>query len=207
VALTIKRPFTLLDSMVLIMAAAIGLALARYPLGRFLERSSPTVATSPGAPSRPVASSPSSPLAGIHRAVSVVTEGSTLVYPLVLTFTFAALVLRFKHPRPRLRRLFRQPGVVGCFAAILSFVIAFLILTPDTLRFVSPSIFNRWMFNISLVTSRMTGLAVASAWLAQALCGQWRPERTWVDRFGQVAAGSWIFAIVLEVASVWKFLL
>jgi len=184
--------------MVLIMAAAIGLALTRYPLGYFLEPASTTVKTVPT--SRSVTSFP---YPSIHRAVSAVARGSTLVYPSVFAFTFAALVLRFKRPRPRLRRIFRQPGAVGCCAAILSFAVALLIQTPDTLYVLHDPRFNSWMINVCLATSRMTGVAVASAWLALALCGQWRSERTWVDRMGQLVAGSWIFAIVLEVAAVW----
>jgi hypothetical protein len=198
----IKRPFTLLDSMTLIMAAAIGLTLTRYPLGYFFQPASTTVKSV--TTSRSGASFADT---SIRQAVSAVARGSTLVYPLVFAFTIAALVLRFKRPRPQLRRIFRQPGTVGCFAATLSFVFAFLIYTPTTLHTLGDPRFNSWMLNVWLFTSRMTGVAVASAWLALALCGQWRSERTWVDRMGQLLAGSWIFAIVLEVASVWSTLL
>ena len=54
-----------------------------------------------------------------------------------------------------------------------------------------------------LKTSRLTSIAVASAWVTLTLSGHWRNERTWVDWFGQVVAGFWIMAIPLEAAVVW----
>ena len=35
-------------------------------------------------------------------------------------------------------------------------------------------------------------LVVALAWLIMALGGWWRPERSWIDRLGEVLGASWI---------------
>ena len=36
------------------------------------------------------------------------------------------------------------------------------------------------------------GYAVAAAWLALAVAGRWRPERSWIDRLGRVLGVAWI---------------
>jgi hypothetical protein len=34
--------------------------------------------------------------------------------------------------------------------------------------------------------------AVAGAWLTLVLAGWWRPERSWIDRFGRALGFAWI---------------
>lgn len=192
-----NRRFTLLDAMVLVMAAGVGLALAQHL--RSHDRPSPApVAVIKSVPGPRAFSYPR-----LRGAISSAVTGSALVFPSVLTFTFATLALRFRHPRPCLARIFRQPGAVGCSAAILSFLLALLTLAPSTLHSLGSPIYGAWMVNAWLHTSRMTGVAVASAWLALALSGRWRSERTWVDRLGQAVSASWIAAIALEAIAVW----
>lgn len=87
--------FTRLDAMILVVAAAIGLALARHALDYLLHPPSPTVSTLPASSIAP------SPLPHIRDAVRATTRGSTTMYPLILAFTFAGLILRFTHPRTR----------------------------------------------------------------------------------------------------------
>jgi hypothetical protein len=193
-----RKP-TLLDAMILIIAVAVGLALARYPLGYNLPRL--PVATATIAPFAPAGAAGTAP---IHQAISPVVRVSAYVYPSVLTLTIATLVLRFIPPRPSVRRILRQPGAVGCAVAVF----CCLLILPDRIPQIlswrgKGNLDSRDFFNLSLSTSRMTGLAVASAWLALALGGRWRAERTWVDWLGQVMAGAWIAAKVLEIAAVW----
>jgi hypothetical protein len=190
--------------MILVIAVAVGLAMARYPLGFFDIRARPLVTT---------VQTGASPVAGsisvqINQVIRRVVRASAYAYPSILTLTVAALVIRFIPPRPRVRSVLRQPGALGCAVAVFGFLLVFLVKTPEILSLRGTVMLDwRHYFNLSLTCSRMTGIAVASAWLALAFAGRWRPERTWVDWFGQVLAGSWIVAIVLELAAVWTSLL
>ena len=131
-----SRQFTLLDAMILFVAAAVGMALARGPLNYLLHPPPPTIST--------VAVAPHSPYAYIREQFGTAVKVATTVYPLVLAFTFAALVLRLRHPRPRLRKILRQPGAVGCSAAIFSFFLAFLTLTPSALHSLGRPAYFGW---------------------------------------------------------------
>ncbi len=193
-----RKP-TLLDAMILVVAVAVGLALTRYPLGYQLPRL--PVATAAIAPSAPVGAARTAP---IHQMIIQVVAASAYVYPSVLTLTVAALVLRFIRPRPSVRRILRQPGAVGCAVAVFCCLLILPDRIPEILSWRGKGNLDwRDFFNLSLNTARMTGLAVASAWLALALGGRWRAERTWIDWLGQVVAGAWIVALVLEIAAVW----
>jgi hypothetical protein len=47
------------------------------------------------------------------------------------------------------------------------------------------------------------GFAVAGAWLALQLCGQWRSEPTWIDRLGRATGWFWLgLSVVLWVRSL-----
>jgi len=43
------------------------------------------------------------------------------------------------------------------------------------------------------------GPAVAGMWLVLGLSGRWRPERSWIDRFGRVLGATWILISLLVI--------
>jgi hypothetical protein len=92
-----RRWFTLLDAAVLIAATAVGLGsyrvieVAKEPWALFDSRGS-------------------QPVWGWKGAVWDIRADSERVLPFLMPWTIAVLALRFLCPRPRLRRLLRQPG-------------------------------------------------------------------------------------------------
>ena len=90
------RRFTVIDAMVLIAATAVALVLMR-PL---LEEMRLLGVHSPGDALR------------LGLTVSVILE------PMALTLSLAVGLLRLREPRPRLRRVFRQPGMAACMAVL-----------------------------------------------------------------------------------------
>jgi len=48
----------------------------------------------------------------------------------------------------------------------------------------------------ALEMPRVAGLVVGGAWLALAMAGRWRPERSWVDRLGRAIGVFWIASAV-----------
>jgi hypothetical protein len=182
------RRFTLVDAMILIAAAAIGLASARsMPLLR---------------------PSSSLPRANLQRALSTVTYGSSIAFPTVMAFTVATLALRSRRPRPRLRKILREPGAVGCTAATFSLLLTLIMLTPTSIFVAgnSPSI-GMWLVDVWIQAPRVTGSVVASVWFVQALSGRWRAGREWIDRLGRVVASCWLLALALRAAMIWASLL
>ena len=100
------RKFTILDAMILVAAAAGGLALGRTT--------------------------------GFAHHYGVVSEQNWLGrmaddrlniglgIPFLITLTPAVLILRLNRPRPRWRRLTRQPGGAACCAAIVPIAVTWL---------------------------------------------------------------------------------
>ncbi len=83
------RPFTIADAMILVAAAAMGLALARATIDHvFWMSSGPTKY--------------GGPISGF-----------------LVALTVAYVPIRLRRPRPSLRRLMRQPGMAACSAVLL----------------------------------------------------------------------------------------
>lgn len=122
-----------------------------------------------------------------------------LALPYLWTWTPAWLVLRLHSPRPRLRRLARQPGMAACVAATLS--MGFVVSRALLLSVGVPHAFNRgysaswWLLHLG---APEVATAVAAAWLILVLAGWWRPESGWVDRLGITLAAGWIAVVLVE---------
>jgi hypothetical protein len=198
---SLHRRFNLLDAMILIVAAAVGLALTRFTLHDPNSNSAPPTPTAPTV----APTSHSLPaLVELRQIITTVVRSSVSVYPSIMTFTIATLFLRFRQPRPPFRLIFRQPGVVGCSAAVLALMVAILTLTPSTIHSYGYPNFHGWLFNVWLLVSRGAGMTIAGAWLTLSLGRRWRPEQSWVDRMGRVLSVAWIVALLLEIAAVWS---
>ncbi|MDG3006867.1 hypothetical protein [Paludisphaera mucosa] len=183
-----RRPFGLSDAMILVAAAAIGLALARTPAAFVAHMFSRM-------PSRPP----------VHRTFAYLYDGFAAAFPMVAALTLAAILLRFRRPRPTFRRLVRQPGLIACAAAATALVIGLLHSLPVGFNFMGTSGFDGWTYYASITESHACDYAVVGAWLATALSGRWRPERSWIDRLGRVLGAAWIGVIVLEFVVTWAF--
>ena len=103
------RPPTILDGIVIVGAVAIALTMARawpYPRWWPLPMS---MSMFPG-------TSPSD-ARSLHQHLGTWISWSI---PFGITSTIALLVLHLRLPRPRLRRVARQPGAIACAAAFVT---------------------------------------------------------------------------------------
>ncbi|SIO65792.1 hypothetical protein SAMN05444166_7837 [Singulisphaera sp. GP187] len=95
--------------------------------------------------------------------------------PAAMTFLFAyafiLLALRLLSPRPPTAELVRQPGLWASGGVVLGTA------SMLTLRSYQPVILPA---------------SVALAWLGLALSGQWRAERSWIDRCGRIVGTCWL---------------
>jgi hypothetical protein len=188
-----KRRLLVSDVMLLILAAAIGLAVYRLFLNTFL---------------------------GGHQVglpdLQIRTAGLVLVrmmqwieptLPVAAAWTVAVPALRVRRPRPSWRRVLRQPGTTACLAAIVGSLWA-LAAFGGTLQVTvvrGPADMgpvSAWFFFPILVRELFTyvGQAVAWAWFGQALSGCWRPVPNAIDRMGRTLGAYWIL-----VGLVWEF--
>ena len=116
--------------------------------------------------------------------------------PFLAPLTLAVLVMRLREPRPRLRRLCRQPGFVALSSAammivanLLTVIIFHLKRDPERLL-VKDSVIGLFSFLES--TQPSVGSAVAGAWFIQAISSHWRSEATWIDRIGRILGVLWV---------------
>src|SRR5437764_9946698 len=101
-------------------------------------------------------------------------------------WTLAFFAMRFLPPRPRFRRLGRQPGFVACSAATLA--IAFHVVGLVTVSYGVVDPVGRGLIPLPRYFfeefSGVVPYAVAGAWLTLALSGKWRAPADSVDRIG-----------------------
>jgi hypothetical protein len=134
----------------------------------------------------------------------------SLLLPHASAMTAALLAIRLRRPRPTLRRVARQPGVVACEVALVALLVvvcwaAFTTATGRVIEFSqlvqrvpkggghgsSGAVSYPLTGRLLTVYGDRIGFAVAGAWLSLLLFGRWRPERTWIDR--RCRAMGWIW--------------
>jgi len=160
--------------MVLVAATAAGLGMERFTLA-------PEISDWPGM----LALSTAQLVAGGIRL------GLVAVVPVLATWTLALAALQLRQPRPRLRRLTRQPGFVACVTASAALAVCGLSVLPPLAA--GNQFIQFRLLRLSSYSAEVS-FAVAGAWLALALGGRWRPEPTWPDRLGRALGASWIAA-------------
>lgn len=177
------RRFTIADGMVLVAAVAVGSLLWRAYL--------------PGHARMMQFRSRLGTDGAFGRAMSWLSApGSCLVVPLMA----ATLLLRLRRPRPRWRRIVRQPGFAACAAAMASLApgLAWWLSIRHRPGFQRPGSFDQtWL---SLL--HWTGPAVVSGWAALASGRRWRAEPDWVDRLGRVLGLYWVLLYAQGVGQV-----
>jgi hypothetical protein len=157
------RNFGILDAMILVAATAAGLALYR-------------------AMSFP-------PMNGFPKPAMIALAGVEVAVPLLVALTPAVLILRLRRPRPRWRRLARQPGLVACCVAMLILIFEILLIVPiNAALFRSLPVFPSG----SIFFRGYAGYGVAGGWAIMALGGSWHPEPRWIDRLGRALGFAWI---------------
>jgi hypothetical protein len=187
---TVPRKFTLLDAMVLIAATAI----AFVPIRLFLWENwhFPDELSVPGIWQT-----------GLEVNVSLV--------PLGMSLSIALLFLSMKQPRPKLRRVYRKPGMAAVTVALVYAMLS--TMGYAVFSYFSPA-FNKHMFDdsnsmmlwirIGMQPIFLVGGAVASVWIVMWLNGTWRAEPSWIDRAGRTLGVYWI---TINVFFGWAFFL
>lgn len=179
------RRFSISDMMIIVVAVALGMLVLRPYL--------------PGHASqlRFLSTRMGDPL-GLWRLYSWANgPGSCFVVPMMA----AVIAMRLRRPRPRRGRLVSQPGFVACLAVFASMVpgliwVATIHHRPGFQR--ATGFQQAWIISV-----RWADTAVIGAWLALAMSGRWRPERSWIDRAGRVLGLYWVLLPLAAMAIRW----
>jgi hypothetical protein len=134
-------------------------------------------------------------------AMNVIVQCSDLtvfLIPLAGPWTLLLLVLRMRPPRPSWRRIWRQPGMAACLAALFGWCwsgLALLLamdagLVARSNRFHPPEAWAQKCLADEVFM--YVGLAVAAVWIVQFLSGRWRRSADWIDLMGRLVGILWI---------------
>jgi hypothetical protein len=137
----------------------------------------------------------------VEKTVELGELSARLAVPLVAVWTLALIPIRLVGPRPRLRRLARQPGMTAICAAGA----AFAVVGPFGLIEVfadqgAPSLICVSLYWTPLFVPMFVGWAVLVSWMTLLIGRRWRAERSWVDRAGRATGVFWILACLAVTA-------
>jgi hypothetical protein len=174
---TVPRKFTLTDAMVLIAAIGVAFVLIRQYLDYLYGRN--FALTPPGS-------------FALTSYWKYGTFLSRVLAPLATSLSLALWVLRIRPPRPSRRRLFRQPGMVACTAAVLGTVIFLLKVFLNKFFLYWDNSGMQRLDAVWFVRLPLNGEIVAVTWIVLILSGFWRSEPSWIDRAGRALGVYWI---------------
>jgi hypothetical protein len=172
------RRFALVDTMILVAALSVGSLAVRATL--------PTLDSMQFNLSR--AQSP-----GMRRFLAL-KIGLSAFIPYLAALTPAMLILRLRQPRPTLRHVGRQPGMVACTVATIAMAIETLWI--GSLLWIGSGFIHAETIFVGY--AQQVSFAVVGAWLALALSGRWRTENSWIDRLGCLFGWLWVGVTVLN---------
>lgn len=114
---------------------------------------------------------------------------------LVACQAWGTIALRLRRPRPRLCRLGRQPGFIACVAVSLSSLLDTMMRLVGNRAALHGNLADAIALRYSESISPWSlGPAVIVTWTCMTLAVGWRPERSWIDRFGRLQGCYWIIA-------------
>ncbi len=190
---TPRRGFRLLDAMILVAATAGGFTLMRW-ISHVSDQEH-----SWGAVSNSWAHVRENISAGGDDLDLILGAGfftMMMAMPFAAAWTLALIPIRLAGPRPRLRRLTRQPGFLAACAWVLSAVFPGLIvcagaaIAERTWEF--SWLYKNLQYNWSdlwVTVPICPALAVVAAWATLLVSGVWRAEASWIgDRQQRIDA-------------------
>ncbi len=173
------RPFGLGDVMILIVALALGLAVARPAIGLIV-----------GA----IRQTPRNVIGSLAGTVALARFLNIVLLNFLGFLLPAFLIMRLRRPRPPMRSILVEPGFAGCAAPIA------LVLVFTPLPVLAPAAMEQ---HIVMITA--LGLIVAAvplAWVALLATRRWAPEPSWIDRLGRGLGAVWTIALPLHLVLI-----
>jgi hypothetical protein len=124
---------------------------------------------------------------------------AVFLIPVVAPWTLYLLARRLMTtPRATWRRIWRQPGMVACLAALFGWCwggagLLFALAASSAAQTTRIHAADAWAQKVlSDEVFMYVGLAVATAWLALLAGGRWRRSIDWIDSLGRLTGLAWI---------------
>lgn len=183
-----RQKMTLLDAILLVGSAAVGLGLFELS-HRTLFKGLIWIADR-GFPSIQSWST--------LEALVTCSDITVFLLPVIIPWTFLLILLRMRSPRPSWRRIWRQPGMAACLIAVFAWLwtaVALLLAmnaehVARARRVITPADWAQKYLSDEVFM--YVGLAVAAVWIAQFMSGRWRRSADWIDTMGRVVGALWI---------------
>jgi hypothetical protein len=119
--------------------------------------------------------------------------------PFVLAAAIGLLIVRGRSPRPPARRFLREPGTIACLVVLGNSIAALLIYSVRMLLTWHFRHVGALLGPLSVLSSTLySGHAVAIAWAVLAVTRVWRPDPGWIDRTGR-CFGIFLIALWLSM--------
>jgi hypothetical protein len=166
------RPFTLGDAMILIIALALGLAIARPGIALIVDA---------------VRSDPRWRFQTFAGAVALGRMLNIIVLNFLLFLLPAFLIVRVKRPRPPFRSMICQPGFAACAAPVA------VVLATMPFAVVATSGLAGQIIEIAVQVLSVG--AAPLAWVFLIATRRWNPEPSWIDRSGRILGALWIIVL------------
>jgi hypothetical protein len=195
----LPRQFRLVDMMILVAAAALGCGIVQgfsaltdgeYSWRNFFEaaRELPRYFGSEG---------------WIWPTSDLIWMVGALASPFIAMLTLALIPIRLLGPRPRWRRLARQPGMMAAFASALAIALIDLPFLGIRLLTLEENVWPKFdVEEYAFITIMSISLAILVSWMTLFVGRRWCAERSWVDRLGRAVGVGWISMGLLSVALV-----
>jgi hypothetical protein len=190
------RKLTVLDAMILVAATAAALAVMRSQWPTHLGIQD--------------AYTDSTHALRLSNLLMIIRNHLYFASYMIAMWTLSCLILRLRQPRPALRLLTRETGMVACVAAVIVLAIRMMInfgsmisvLAIDGVYSVAGlTVLDLFPNELISIPSEI-GCAVTAAWIIQAISGRWRCEPNWIDRVGRSTGAFWIATIPFSWFSV-----
>jgi hypothetical protein len=183
-----RRKMSLLDAILLVGSAAIGLGL--FELAHRTLFKGQIWLVDEGIPNVQTWST--------MELLVTCSDITVFLIPVVAPWTFLLIVLRMRQPRPGWRRIWRQPGMAACLAALFGWLwtIVPLLLAMNvgsvarSGRNITPEDWAQRYLGDEVFM--YVGLAVAATWLVQYMSGRWRKSADLIDVMGRIVGVLWI---------------
>ena len=181
-----RRRLTLRDLSLMVVAAALAMAGFRFAMTRvfpgWLDYSRwPVWISQPS----------------LRFLLYMLSDVTAPLIPLAGAWTGLLLILRMFPPRPSWRRVWRQPGMAACLAALLAMLwvgLAVSLIYAGLLLFPAGQFDELWFIQNLFIghVFPLVGLAVASIWSQLLLSRRWTRPADWIDRAGRGVGILWI---------------
>jgi formate-dependent nitrite reductase membrane component NrfD len=160
------RPFTILDGMILVAGAAVGVAVLRGPFEDYALRDT----------------------WGFW--------GHPFVGGVLIILAALMLIFRLRRPRQSIRQIASQPGAVACFTMVAFSSVAMVDqwlqdAFQGGLLEIPLSSYN-WSMTFLAVQQYLLAWNVVICWTLLALGRRWRPEPGWIDGTSRAIGWAWI---------------